>query len=418
MKDMLKRKMHRVNIPMINSKRVSSMKARRLLRFLLISIVSSFLILSLIIPARGGGVSEDTSKKNDASLNGNNNDKTSSQQDYPELAPFVKNLLNRYRVPLDYVESGEPKCSGCHTKEMKPAIDYTTDKECLQCHNADYSERFLDIDMRYKVPIDEAIKDYRQHALEDLTQAQNKAAPKGKSQKVKKNYKVPKDMVLVPAGEFIMGSNDWWPKSGPEHKRYLPDFFIDKYEVTNKDYMEFVKATGHRMPDHWKYNKGKIPKGKENHPVTYVDWFDADAYCKWRGKRLPTEFEWEKAARGTDGRAFPWGDKFDKNKANTPQYGHGDTMPVGSFENGKSPYGVYDMAGNVFEWTASWYKAYPNNKHPDPNEGERYRVVRGGSWYDCTYYRCGISAPTFNRIFFNPYTRNNNFGFRCVKDPE
>jgi formylglycine-generating enzyme required for sulfatase activity len=91
-------------------------------------------------------------------------------------------------------------------------------------------------------------------------------------------------------------------------------------------------------------------------------------------------------------------------------------MRVGSFEEGKSPYGAYDLAGNVFEWTADWYMAYPGNKHPDPNEGERYRVVRGGSWYDCTYYKCGISAPTYNRIFFNPYTRSNNFGVRCVQD--
>ena len=90
-------------------------------------------------------------------------------------------------------------------------------------------------------------------------------------------------------------------------------------------------------------------------------------------------------------------------------------MPVGSFENGKSPYGVYDMAGNVWEWTADWFKPYPMNTHPDENYGEKYRVVRGGSWYDCTYYRCGISAPSYNRIFFNPNTRNNNFGFRCAK---
>jgi len=223
-------------------------------------------------------------------------------------------------------------------------------------------------------------------------------------------------MKLIPAGEFIMGTNDWWPKSGPEHKRMLPDFYADTYEATNADYKEFVAATGRAMPDHWRANKGKIPAGKENHPITYINWFDADAYCKWRGKRLPTEAEWEKTARGTDGRVFPWGNEFEKNRANTPQYGKEDTMPVGSFKGGSSPYGVHDLAGNVFEWTADWYLAYPGNTHGDPNEGERYRVVRGGSWYDCTYYKCGISAPTYNRIFFNPYTKNNNFGVRCVSD--
>jgi formylglycine-generating enzyme required for sulfatase activity len=331
------------------------------------------------------------------------------------LAPFVKTLLKRYGVPDEYLDSGEPRCSSCHTSEMRPAIDYTTDAECLQCHSADYGERFLDIDERYKVPLDEATESYRQHIRDDIAQLDRSTPPPAPSS-TKKTSTAPPGMVLITAGEFIMGTNDWWPKSGPEHKRTLPDFFIDTYEVTNRDYMEFVVAKGHGMPDHWRANKGMIPAKKYDHPVTYVNWFDSDAYCKWRGKRLPTEAEWEKAARGTDGRVFPWGNEFGKSKANTPQYGKEDTMRVGSFEEGKSPYGAYDLAGNVFEWTADWYMAYPGNKHPDPNEGERYRVVRGGSWYDCTYYKCGISAPTYNRIFFNPYTRSNNFGMRCVQD--
>ena len=92
------------------------------------------------------------------------------------------------------------------------------------------------------------------------------------------------------------------------------------------------------------------------------------------------------------------------------------TLPVGSFADGVSPYGIHDMAGNVFEWLGDWFIPYPGNKHPDENYGELYKVVRGGSWYDCTYYKCGISAPTYNRIFFNPYTLNNNFGFRCAID--
>ncbi|MEE8185183.1 MAG: SUMF1/EgtB/PvdO family nonheme iron enzyme [Thermodesulfobacteriota bacterium] len=323
----------------------------------------------------------------------------------------VDSVLAGDDYPVEYLESGEPNCAVCHTKDRRPAIDYTSDPECLQCHSADYSQRFLDIDARYKVPLDEATKTYRQHNIDYLAQVKQTS-----DTKTKKEYNIPKEMVLVPAGEFIMGTNDWWPKSAPEHKRTLPDFLIDKYEVSNTEYMKFFKATDHKMPDHWMKNAGKIPSNKENHPVTYINWFSAKTYCEWKDKRLPTEAEWEKTARGTNGRVFPWGNKFDMNKGNTPQYGKEDTMAVGSFENGKSPYGVYDMAGNVFEWIDDWYLAYPGNKHPDPNEGERYRIVRGGSWYDCTYYKCGISAPTYNRIFFNPYTKNNNFGFRCVKD--
>jgi len=306
---------------------------------------------------------------------------------------------------VDYLETGQPNCALCHTQEQRPAIDYTTDKECLQCHNADYSQRFLDIDERYKVP------------LEDRVYKVALAEPPSIPEKATIEHKPPKDMVLIPAGEFIMGTDDWWPKSGPEHKKYLPDYYMDLYEVTNAKYKLFVEATSHRLPDDWVKNNNDIPEGMEDYPVVFVSWQDANDYCEWAGKRLPTEYEWEKAARGTDGRVFPWGNEFDKNKGNTPQHGLGKTMKVGSFENGRSPYGLYDMAGNVFEWTANWYKAYPGNTHKDPNEGEMYRVVKGGSWYDCTYYRCGISAPTYNRIFFHPMTKNFSFGFRCAQDP-
>jgi len=305
----------------------------------------------------------------------------------------------------DYLETGQPNCALCHAQQQRPAIDYTTDKACLQCHNEDYSQRFLDIDERYKVPLEDRV--YKVALV--------KAAPS--SQETGIERKAPKDMALIPAGEFIMGTDDWWPKSGPEHKKYLPDYYMDLYEVTNAKYKIFVQATGHRLPDDWVKSNNDIPEGMGDYPVVFVSWQDANDYCEWAGKRLPTEYEWEKAARGTDGRVFPWGDEFDKDKGNTPQHGLGKTMKVGSFENGKSPYGLYDMAGNVFEWTASWYKAYPGNTHKDPNEGEMYRVVKGGSWYDCTYYRCGISAPTYNRIFFHPMTKNFSFGFRCVQDP-
>ena len=231
----------------------------------------------------------------------------------------------------------------------------------------------------------------------------------------------PHKMVLIPAGEFIMGSDNRLPDEGPEHKVILDAFYIDIYEVTNLQYKKFNDATRRRSPTH--FRNRTFPDGKADHPVTYVSWEDADAYCQWAGKRLPTDQEWEKAARGIDGRIFPWGNEFDVRNANTPlrwqQIGaFGDTTPVGAFEGGVSPYGVFDMSGNVWEWTASWYKAYPNNKVASESYGERYKTLKGGSWFDCSFYNCGISAPVFNRAFFSIRTRNDSFGFRCARDAD
>lgn len=321
-------------------------------------------------------------------------------------------LLIIFHAPTLHAKTGDydpitgiPRCINCHKGDKKPSIDYRRDNSCLTCHSTKLSNKFLLINSRYKKDIKNTI--VKAVVVKDL---------ENKSSDVNKGINFFDEMVYIPAGEFIMGSDDWWPKSQPEHKRYLKAFYIDKYEVTNGRYKRFIDATGRTPPAHW--IDGKIPEGREKHPVVFVSWFDANNFCRWEGKRLPTEAEWEKAARGTDGRTFPWGNEFDAKKGNMPQLGVGDTMPVGSFPEGKSPYGVYDMAGNVFEWTASWFKPHPGNTHPDENYGEKYKVLKGGSWYDCTYYKCGISAPTYNRIFFNPLTMNNNFGFRCAKDAE
>ncbi len=232
------------------------------------------------------------------------------------------------------------------------------------------------------------------------------------------------DMVFVPAGPAIIGNDGREITEGrgnldetPRHTVQVAAFFIDRYEVTNERYKRYVDATGADAPRHWK--DGAIPEGKERHPVVYVNWFDAQAFCHWEGKRLPNELEWEKAARGPDGWTFPWGDKFSLDKANTPQrwaslHEKGDTMPVGSFEAGKSYYGAYDMAGNVWEWTSDWYLPYPGNQYPNSFYGHKNRVLKGGSWYDCLSYGCGLSAPSYNRSRFTPRIRNNSFGFRCA----
>jgi formylglycine-generating enzyme required for sulfatase activity len=231
----------------------------------------------------------------------------------------------------------------------------------------------------------------------------------------------PGPMVRIPAGDFIMGTNERFSDEGPQHVEHLADYFIDRYPVTNLQYQKFIEETYRRAPAHF---QGRLhPPGKADHPVVQVSWFDARDYCEWAGKRLPSEIEWEKAARGTDGRPFPWGEHFDVSRANTPvrwsALGRkGDTSPVGAFPQGASPFGLQDVTGNVWEWTASWYKAYPGNDRPSENYGEIYRVLKGGSWWDCSFYKCGISAPVYNRAFFSPRVRNDTFGFRCARDAD
>jgi formylglycine-generating enzyme required for sulfatase activity len=194
-----------------------------------------------------------------------------------------------------------------------------------------------------------------------------------------KNYDA---MVVVPAGKFIFG------KPGATKEVNLPAFSIDKYEVTNKQYAKFNL-------DH------KYGKGGDNYPVTMVSLAEANDHCTAIDKRLPTEQEWEKAARGTDGRIYPWGSKFDKVLCITKEsVDEGNTSiiaPVGSCEKGQSPYGVMDMAGNVWEWTSSYE--------------QRYAVLKGGSFFEDRNY-----STTYSNLLSIPDDAKDYVGFRCVKD--
>lgn len=242
-------------------------------------------------------------------------------------------------------------------------------------------------------------------------------------------HSAPKDMVYIPAGEFIMGSNDvdteakslqygnkkpWFANERPERKEYLRAFFIDKYEVSNKRYKEFVDATKHGPPPYFHYTDFSTI---ENLPVTKVSWFDAKAFCKWEGKRLPSEAEWEKAARSTDGRKYPWGNEFDTSKVNGAG-NHTGPMDVTSFEVGKSLYGAHHMAGNVYEWTESWYERYEGNEYADDDYGKNFKVVRGGSWGGLGHYSLNIYLRTTYRFPVNPEEKYEDLGFRCAKDVE
>jgi len=283
------------------------------------------------------------------------------------------------------------------------------------------------------------------------------------------------DMVRVPAGSFVMGSDrsdagkqaqeygsakPWYVDEKPQHEVKLPTYWIDKYEVTNAQYREFVRKTNYWVPPSWGDNgylldrdvlktadlptlrrlasdTFNIPANPEKMdqaqlldaieqeqkrqdalPVSAVSWFNANDYCHWLGKRLPTEAEWEKAARGTDGREYPWGDTWDPKRANAGQGESWDfgVAPVGSYPAGVSPYGAYDMAGNVMEWVQDWYQPYAGSTYVSPAYGKEYKVVRGGGWGGMGHYAIAQFYRTAYRLNMKPDSMFVDIGFRCAKD--
>ena len=225
-------------------------------------------------------------------------------------------------------------------------------------------------------------------------------------------------MVEIPAGEFAMGSDGGQALEDerPMHRVWVGSILMDLHEVATGQYAEFLAAT-HRLAP-WQWNTGDLSQPSDR-PVIGVDWSDADAYCRWKGKRLPTEAEWEKSARGTDGRLYPWGNQVPRkdlaNFALGARFSYSQVlMPVQSYEQGKSPYGLYHMAGNVWEWVQDWYAANyyevsPERNPQGPEEGQ-FKVLRGGSWSDLPKY-----LLTYGRFKLPPETRNSYTGFRCAK---
>jgi formylglycine-generating enzyme required for sulfatase activity len=247
-------------------------------------------------------------------------------------------------------------------------------------------------------------------------------------------------MVLIPGGDFIMGTDatdkdnaalglgldkPWYADESPEQVVSIREFYLDKYEVTNRQYYVFCQATDHKPPPIWKGRK--YAEGEDDLPATYVSFFDATAYAEWAGKRLPTEKEWEKAARGPGGHIYPWGGEFNPANANISSSETGKTgrglKPVGSFPTGVSGFGVHDMIGNAWEWVWDYYHPYPGNQFPSPDYDKKLVVVRGLSYMGLGHFDketygkiLALKARALYREKLNPISRKLDVGFRCAKD--
>ena len=234
---------------------------------------------------------------------------------------------------------------------------------------------------------------------------------------------IPEGMVLIPAGESWIGDDKGDPNEGPRRQVAVVAFFIDRTEVTNEAYAAFVADTGRAVPGtgvdwakRWAWKDGAPRGGISDDPVFLVTWADADAYCRWAGRRLPTELEWERAARGDDGRRWAFGDAWDEAETRANWFdgdghpdGHSHVAPAEAYPEGASPFGVLNLTGNVWEWVADPYVERPWEPGSPATE---YRVVRGGSWYTNNWYWMRASF----RYFLPADEVSTIYGFRCAAD--
>jgi formylglycine-generating enzyme required for sulfatase activity len=238
-----------------------------------------------------------------------------------------------------------------------------------------------------------------------------------------------KEMVLIPAGEFIMGTDKidhekthlkigavkpLFLDQHPSRKIHLDSYYIDKYEVTNEEYKKFLDSSGYdELPSHWE--DGTYKEGTGRYPVTHVTWREALTYALWAKKKIPTEAHWEKAARGTDGRIYPWGDVYEKGKSNMDIDGAKELVEVGMYPEDISPYKVYDLGGNVMEWTMDWYQPYPNSTYKNPRYGKMLKVLRGNAFQKAGHYFLEAYRYSFSRTEADPNDYFENVGFRCFE---
>jgi len=243
--------------------------------------------------------------------------------------------------------------------------------------------------------------------MEDLEERRQEILPEAMSRR----------MTRIDSGPFLMGGRDEDSPRGerPAHTVHLSSFYVGRYPVTNQDYSEFVRCTNHRVPIHWA--RGTFPTGMGQHPVVNVSWQDARDFAEWTGARLLTEAEWEKAARGTDERHYPWGNRFVDGERCNGNNSVGTTTIVNEFPDGRSPYGIWDMCGNVYEWCVDYYdedyyKISPGSNPKGPDGGQE-RVVRGGSVGET---RAALRVT--HREGVNEVTSRETTGFRLAMDAE